>query len=64
MFGIGKIAWLIQAHKERETWLESLPKEEAEKIREQDLIDEKDSLQHKRALEIAEAGRPRNFWGK
>jgi hypothetical protein len=66
MFGTicGTVATMIKAAKARQEWLGSLPPEEAAKIRAQDELEYQENLKHRRALEIAEASRPRNFWGK
>jgi hypothetical protein len=59
-----KICSIVAASKARNEWLDSLPKEEANKIREEDARIALENERHRRALEIADAGRPRNFWGK
>ena len=59
-----KICSVVAEAKAREEWLNSLPKEEADKIRAEDAAKAREQELHRRALEIAEAGRPRNFWGK
>lgn len=40
-----------------------LPKEEADKLREERKQEIKEKIEHRKKLEIAEAGRARNFWG-
>ena len=51
-------------HEEIDKYLSSLPKAERHQaiksIAEKEMEDEK----HRKAVELAEAGRPRNFWGK
>ena len=65
MFGsaASSLAGMIERNRVRENWLNSLPKEESDKIRAEDARVVNENLEHKRALEIANAGRPRNFWG-
>jgi len=68
MFGISMalvhIAQTIAKHNAREAHINSLTPEEQAAIRAADLQRWKEEEAHRRALEIAEAGRPRNFWGK
>ena len=45
-------------------YLESLPEEERLSVLAQMAEDAKEYRRHKEAIEIAEAGRPRNFWGQ
>lgn len=59
-----KVCALAAEAKARQEWLDSLPKEEADKIRSEDVRIARENELHRRALEIAEAGRARNFWGK
>jgi len=61
---IAPVASLIKAIDDREKYLNSLPIDEANKIRAKEAKDAKEYLNHMRSLEIAEAGRARNFWGK
>lgn len=63
MFGSEIISCIAQA-KLRNEWLNSLPAEEAKRLREEYAIAAREDELHRRVLEIAEAGRPRNFWGK
>ena len=55
---------LIEAIRERDEWIATLPKDEQDAIREKDLQESKEREDHRKNLEIAEAGRPRNFFGK
>lgn len=68
MFGLTSIviaaASVIEGNRIREEMISKLPIEEQEKIREKDRKDYEENLKHRRALEVAEAGRTRNFWGK
>ena len=66
MFGlIAEIVCSMVAEAEaRKKWLDSMPKEEADKIRAEDVRIARENEIHRRALEIANAGRARNFWGK
>ncbi len=66
MFGsiAAKICSLVAAAKARNEWLDSLPKDEADKIRADDARIAREEELHRREIEIAAAGRPRNFWGK
>ena len=68
MFGMtwlaSEVVLAFHKNKEREAWIDTLPEDEQQKIRAKDKQDVLDYMQHRRALEIAEAGRPRNFWGK
>ncbi len=57
-------AAMVEEAKAREEWLNSLPKDEADRIRAEDVERRREKLLHRRAIEVAEAGRPRNFWGK
>ena len=68
MFGLSAIVGEISLIRDRaiaeQKYIDSLPDEEkkvylAKREKEREL-----ELAHKRALEVAEAGRPRNFWGK
>lgn len=61
---ITMVAAIINANDDREKYLNSLPVDEANKIRAKDAKEAKEYLNHMRAIEIAEAGRARNFWGK
>lgn len=63
MFGICELIAGIQSQKHDEL-MASLTKEEREKILENDAQKAREELLHKRALEIANAVRPRNFWGR
>ncbi len=56
-----RIAEEIEA---RNKWLDALSEAEQDKIREQDKEVARQNLLHRRAIEVAEAGRPRNFWGQ
>ena len=58
------ISGIYEDAKAREKWLDSMPKENSDTIRAADRRKSREDLKHRRALEIAEAGRPRNFWGK
>ena len=40
-----------------------LPKDETDKLRAERKQEMKEKMEHRRKLEIAEAGRGRNFWG-
>lgn len=59
-----QVAQQIESNNAREAWLKSLPKDAAEKIRQKDREKHDEEMKHRRALELAEAGRPRNFWGQ
>ena len=67
MFGsIGVMCEIMAINAERKafnSFLETLPKEEAEKLKRQreDRLLRED--EHRKALEIANASRARNFWG-
>lgn len=63
-FGINAVMNCLAEYKAREEWLSTMPEEKANKIREELAIKARERELHRRALEIAEAGRPRNFWGK
>ncbi len=65
MFGdIGSIvASEVEKAKEFQKLLKSLPKEQADKLREERRIEREEQKIHDRKLEIANASRPRNFWG-
>lgn len=54
----------IQEHNDFIALCDSLPKEEADFLREErrKRIEKEDA--HRKALEIANASRPRNFWGQ
>lgn len=43
---------------------ESLPKEEADKLRARRRKKAEEDEAHRKALELANASRPRNFWGQ
>jgi hypothetical protein len=60
---VGNIVAAMESLKAREEWINSLPVEEAEKIREQDRLRFEENEKHRKALEIANASRARNFWG-
>ena len=63
----GMIVNLVSAiaeHNAMVAWVRSLPKAEADKIRAQDALLAIEKEKHRRNMEIANAGRPRNFWGK
>jgi hypothetical protein len=60
------IAAVYQAQEEKKQFdlkCSLLPREEADKLREERKQEIKEKLEHRRKLEIAEAGRARNFWG-
>ena len=59
-----QICGLVAEAKARQEWLDSLPQEVADKIRADDARIARENELHRREIEIAEAGRPRNFWGK
>lgn len=59
-----KIAIMVSEAKARDKWLASLPEDEANRIRADEYGIFRENELHRRALEIAEAGRARNFWGK
>lgn len=65
MFGgmVANVASMLAAHKSREAWLDSMPKAEADKVRAEDAVLALAKDKHNQALEIANAGRARNFWG-
>lgn len=42
---------------------DGLPKEEADKLKAKRRAEREEEEEHKKALEIADAGRARNFWG-
>ncbi len=54
----------IEAIRKRNEWIDTLPKDEQDAIRKKDLQESKEREEHRKKLEIAEAGRPRNFFGK
>ncbi len=65
MFGISQIAASILASSiDYNKWLNSLPETEAKDIQQKNEIEYKEYQEHKKALEIANASRPRNFWGQ
>jgi len=66
MFGLiaSTLVGLVVEAKARQEWLDAMPKDEADKIRVNDARIARENELYRRALEIAEAGRPRNFWGK
>jgi hypothetical protein len=66
MFGylVLTVSALIDEANARKEWIDSLPKDEADKIREDDARKRREEELHRRALQIADAGRARNFWGK
>lgn len=51
-------------HDARQRLLDMLPGEVAEQLRKDDLARGQARAEHLKALELAEAGRARNFWGK
>jgi hypothetical protein len=55
---------MAKASKERDKYLNSLSKEEADEILRNEKIEYEKELEHKQNVEIANALRPRNFWGK
>lgn len=59
-----RLAVIIAEAKARKQWIESLPKDEADRVRAEDSRIARENELHRRAVEIAEAGRARNFWGK
>ena len=67
-FGFSLMPLIIQRAIEEnarvEEMLASMPKEEADKLREKMQKQREAKEAHQRALEIAEAGRARNFWGQ
>ena len=53
----------IENQRARAEFIKTLPQEKQDEIRKEDReIREKDDA-HRRAIEIAKAGRARNFWG-
>lgn len=58
------VSTIVAEVKARQAWLNSLPVDVADNIRAEDARIAREDEQHRRALEIAEAGRPRNFWGR
>ena len=54
---------LIEKSRVRDEWINSLPKNEAVKIRVADAKNYHEEVKHRRNLEVAESGRARNFWG-
>lgn len=68
MFGMDamilQLRTILAEAKARQEWINSLPKEEADRVRADDAWIARDKELHRRELEVAEAGRPRNFWGK
>lgn len=54
---------LIELHNKRTAWIETLPKKEANRVRENDALNARAKLLHINAIEVAAAGRARNFWG-
>ncbi len=57
---------LIAAHDAEKKFRElcdSLPKEGADKLRQERRDKREKEIEHNKKLEIAEAGRARNFWG-
>lgn len=65
MFGqmMMAVVSLYEEAKARKAYIDSLPEDLAKKIRADEAKKAIDDKLHRRALEIAEAGRPRNFWG-
>lgn len=65
MFGQMMIAvgGLYAEAKARKAYIDSLPEDIAKSIRADEAKKASDDKLHRRELEIAEAGRPRNFWG-
>lgn len=51
------------ANEAREKWIATLPKKEQKRIRREDAKKRQEYIEHQRKLEIANARRPRNFWG-
>ena len=58
-----EMARMMETHNAREAFIKTLPKGEQYSIREADKREHEAATAHARALEIAEAGRARNFWG-
>ena len=56
---IVQIAATVEAAIKREEWIRTLPQDQQAIIRRQN----REELEHRRQQEIAEAARPRNFWG-
>jgi hypothetical protein len=54
---------MMETHNAREAFIKTLPKGEQDAIRAADKREHEAATAHARALEIAEAGRARNFWG-
>ena len=60
------ISTLYQVKAEQEAFdlrCSLLPREEADKLRAERKQEIKEKIEHRKRLEIAEAGRARNFWG-
>ncbi len=47
----------------RNKFIATLPKDQQDKIRAEDKLKAEQELDHRKKLEIANAGRARNFWG-
>jgi hypothetical protein len=60
---ISLVFGMIEEHKAFNKMCDSLPKEDAERLKEARRARHRDELEHIRALEIANASRARNFWG-
>lgn len=59
MLGVVGIIQALGEAKARQDWLDTLPKEEADKMRADDARRAREKELHRRAIEVAEAGRPR-----
>lgn len=64
LFGLSVMFDVIEAEKRFNEMLSKMPPDEANQIRADRLKRWQEDRDHKKALEIAEAGRARNFWGK
>lgn len=60
MFSVLGVIGAMVALEEQRAFEKSLPKEQRDELRRK----REEALSHKRALELAEASRPKNFWGK
>jgi len=58
-----QVVRVMETHNAREAFIKTLPTEKQAEIREADKKEHEAATAHARALEIAEAGRARNFWG-
>ncbi len=60
----GALVSALYEEKQFQEYLKTLPEEEARRIKGERKKKRESEEEHRKKLEIAEAGRPRNFWGK